>query len=84
MLEEEKPIIHLSAKQSPKYSCYTKSNQKATPFSCSLVFVAIYRFLDEHEKVDTEMAKSHKLWVKPSPADWFSDVIKAVHNGASP
>lgn len=46
--------------------------------------MAIYRFLDEHEKVDTGMAKSRKLWVKPSPADWFSDVIKAIHNGASP
>lgn len=46
--------------------------------------MAIYRFLDKHEKVDIGMAKSHKLWVEPPPADWFSDVIKAIHNEASP
>lgn len=45
--------------------------------------MAIYSFLDEHEKVDLGMAKSHKLWVKPSPAGWFSDVIKAIHNRVS-
>lgn len=46
--------------------------------------MAIYRFWDEHEKVDTGMAKPYKLWVKPSPADFFSGVIKAIHNEASP
>lgn len=48
--------------------------------------MAIYLqvFLDEHEKVDIGMAKSRELWVKPSPADWLSDVIKAIHKGPCP
>lgn len=46
--------------------------------------MALCRFLDEQEKVDIGMAKSHELWVKHSLADWLSVVIKAIHNGASP